>query len=399
MKQTQGTLTFIAQNLYIMSNIPLIEVDAAGELLCSLAPEDYKLPECFAELMKSMLSRVGKQKALLEDYPGLPLCLCIYKSSEDRYFVWGPVQYHSLSTSEQHLLWTVLRKDAESAALCKTTYAKLISSVSSFVFATDEYLLTPPELHSTTVSHPDKESLTRDMVRYMVQQESDMLNNHTYAEEQYSLELLKNGDLEKMQEHMMHYNISYPQVFDTNAWKTEEYMTVAAIGIMARAAIEGGVTSSESFRLSDLFLKKTAQCKSKKEVLSVWKNAFIEFTRLVQECSHRNELNTYVEDCKKDIASKITQKISLDDIAKDLGVEKTYLARLFSASEGITVGQYIRAEKMKLAKNMLIYSSYSIAEIANYLGFDSQSYFGKLFLTETGMTPNQYRRKNHPPEF
>ena len=42
---------------------------------------------------------------------------------------------------------------------------------------------------------------------------------------------------------------------------------------------------------------------------------------------------------------------------------------------------------------MLIYSEYSYLEITNYLGFPSQSYLGKRFKEETGMTLREFRTR------
>lgn len=42
---------------------------------------------------------------------------------------------------------------------------------------------------------------------------------------------------------------------------------------------------------------------------------------------------------------------------------------------------------------MLRYSDYEVKEIANYLSFCSQSYFGNIFRKQTGMTPARYRKK------
>ena len=50
-------------------------------------------------------------------------------------------------------------------------------------------------------------------------------------------------------------------------------------------------------------------------------------------------------------------------------------------------------------KNLLTYSDYSFLEIANYLGFVSQSHLGKQFKTATGMTLKEYRDKYHKEEF
>jgi AraC-like DNA-binding protein len=51
-------------------------------------------------------------------------------------------------------------------------------------------------------------------------------------------------------------------------------------------------------------------------------------------------------------------------------------------------------EKVKLAQNLLVYSEYSLVDISMYLGFSSQSHFGRVFKKYTGLTPNDYRKRN-----
>ena len=176
-------------------------------------------------------------------------------------------------------------------------------------------------------------------------------------------------------------------------------MAVSGITILARLAIEAGLTSSESFLLSDVFLQRVSECHSQSDIIQVVNDAHIAYTELIREHNDNRSLNTYVEDCKKDIMKNIFGVISLSDIARDLGIQPAYLSRLFSHYEGMTVTDYIHEKKMEIAKNMLRYSDRTIAEVADYLKFNSQSYFGKLFKKSTGMTPLAYRKRYHPPEF
>ncbi|MFR8904611.1 MAG: helix-turn-helix domain-containing protein [Blautia wexlerae] len=71
-------------------------------------------------------------------------------------------------------------------------------------------------------------------------------------------------------------------------------------------------------------------------------------------------------------------------MGQKIGVNTSYLSDLFHKVEGTTIQQYIRKEKIRLAENMLRYSDYEIKEIASYLSFCSQSYFGKYFPAADG---------------
>ena len=118
----------------------------------------------------------------------------------------------------------------------------------------------------------------------------------------------------------------------------------------------------------------------------------IEFTELVKRSREERSRLSYVNECKEYIEKNLRNDLKVSDIAPAIGVSRTYLSRLFSQEEGITIQQYIQKEKCRHAAQMLQYSDHSIAQIALYLGFSSQSYFGSCFQTWYGMTPKAYRK-------
>ena len=109
--------------------------------------------------------------------------------------------------------------------------------------------------------------------------------------------------------------------------------------------------------------------------------------------------NPHINRCKNYVFSHLHEMISVPDIAKELNLNANYLLGLFHQCEKISLTDFIRREKMNLAKNLLAYSRYSSSEIATYLGFSSQSHMGKIFKEYTGMTPYQYRRVYGVKEF
>ena len=60
---------------------------------------------------------------------------------------------------------------------------------------------------------------------------------------------------------------------------------------------------------------------------------------------------------------------------------------------GIPIKAYILKAKISTAQNILVFSDFSIAEIADSLGFSSQSAFAATFRKITGLTPLQYRNR------
>ena len=84
-------------------------------------------------------------------------------------------------------------------------------------------------------------------------------------------------------------------------------------------------------------------------------------------------------------------KITLQALAEEVHLSPSHLSKLFHREMGLTISDYIRKKRVEAAGNMLKFSDYSCAEIANYLCFSSESHFIQIFKKEMGKTPKQYR--------
>ena len=85
-----------------------------------------------------------------------------------------------------------------------------------------------------------------------------------------------------------------------------------------------------------------------------------------------------------------------DYLAEQLKHEYTYLSRLFSTVEGLTIEKYMTTQKMERAKELLFYDQLSLAQIADKLGYNSVAYLSSQFKKETGMTITQFRKERGP---
>ena len=84
--------------------------------------------------------------------------------------------------------------------------------------------------------------------------------------------------------------------------------------------------------------------------------------------------------------------LSIQEIAKHLDISEVHLRRIFKISANISPAKYINFLRLEKAKNMLHSSNFTIAEIAESVGFDDQFYFSRLFKKETGLPPVSYRK-------
>lgn len=79
-------------------------------------------------------------------------------------------------------------------------------------------------------------------------------------------------------------------------------------------------------------------------------------------------------------------------ISDQLQHDYSYLSRLFSSVEGITIEKYILKQKIERVKELIFYDELTLSEIAFQLGYSSVAYLSAQFKKETGMTPSVFRK-------
>lgn len=91
------------------------------------------------------------------------------------------------------------------------------------------------------------------------------------------------------------------------------------------------------------------------------------------------------------IKENLAQNLALDDIANAAGISKYHFARKFKNSTGFSPMEYVTLQRCELAKTLLAEKSYSMKQIALLTGFESASYFSKVFFKNTGIHPSKYK--------
>jgi len=92
------------------------------------------------------------------------------------------------------------------------------------------------------------------------------------------------------------------------------------------------------------------------------------------------------------LEAHIMQDISLEEMAKLVGLSQSQFARSFKISTGMPPYKWSLDARIKRAQELLLHGKESIAFIALQTGFADQSHLTKTFRRITGATPNDWRR-------
>lgn len=183
-------------------------------------------------------------------------------------------------------------------------------------------------------------------------------------------------------------------IMSRSSQKQAEYAVVLTVSLFARAAIRAGVDPYHAYNLNDLYLQKISETQNTPTYWSILLDALDTYLNEVKKLLATQTRSIHVLHAKQYIGQNLNKTLSLNEIAAEIGLSPNYLSALFTKAEGVGIKEYIILQRIEAAKNLLMYSDKDIGMIATYIGFCSQSHFGKLFRERTGMTPHVFRSLN-----
>jgi len=102
------------------------------------------------------------------------------------------------------------------------------------------------------------------------------------------------------------------------------------------------------------------------------------------------------------IKSLLIKKVQSGDVEEHFSIseylstalhkEYSYISRLFSEVEGITVEQFFILQKTEKVKELLVYGEQNLSEISFFLGYSSVAHLSAQFKKVTGLTPSQFKK-------
>lgn len=215
----------------------------------------------------------------------------------------------------------------------------------------------------------------------------------TWAAEQELFNRIKDGNMNNFAEMAAKFaagNIGTLSHGDPVRQAKNEGIVFATL--CSRAAILGGVSPEGGYNLADYYILRIEAADSVNAVQYCTGEMLEAFMRRICQCKVNSRYSPAVSTCMDYIETHISEKISLEAMARELGYSSYYLSSKFQKEVGESLNHFISRQKVEQAKQLLANHNISAADVSERLAFSSPSYFTAIFRKYTGVTPSAWQQ-------
>ena len=102
----------------------------------------------------------------------------------------------------------------------------------------------------------------------------------------------------------------------------------------------------------------------------------------------------YIKEAINYIEQNFQNNITIEDIAKVCGINRSYFGKIFRRSTGRSPQEFLMNYRMIKAAELLKLTSLSIADISSAVGYENQLHFSRAFKKKYGISPRECRNRN-----
>ncbi|BFT72321.1 helix-turn-helix domain-containing protein [Paenibacillus sp. P36] len=159
------------------------------------------------------------------------------------------------------------------------------------------------------------------------------------------------------------------------------------------AAEKGGLPPEYVYYISEKFNVLIERTEYLPDLKALCSHMLVEYCEIVNEYSTKY-LNDTVKNAVNYINRNLLMELTLQEIAKNVHANSSYLSRKFRQEVGLNITDFINRQRVEASKTYLQKDQLSITEVAFMVGFNDLNYFTRVFKKYTSKTPTQYIKES-----
>lgn len=236
-------------------------------------------------------------------------------------------------------------------------------------------------------------------VERMFQQKEELSYNNSIELENTLLAIIKTGNVDGIRKFIRAVPRYQAGVVANTPIRLQKNYFISTITLATRAAIAGGMSAEQAFRLSDLYITKAESLSDLQSIQTLYLQSLTDLTIQVNATLQAQrqltirDTNQMIQNCMDYVQKHTHSPLTVQKVADALGYHRSYLSAAFSKATGTQLNDYIYRCKLEESCHLLQYTTKNIGEISDALCFSNQSHYIQRFKKLYGMTPVEYRRR------
>ena len=223
--------------------------------------------------------------------------------------------------------------------------------------------------------------------------DQSMTFHNTYDLEQNVMDMVRKGDYMALAAVIDKSTALKIGTMSDNQLRQLKDTFIVTTTLVSRSAIRGGMNPDDAFTLSDSYIQKCESSNDYCQIINLRYRMIIDFARHVNQLQEAGARSQLVSDVANYIDHHMSETITVEAMAKEFYMSRSYLSKRFKAESNITLTDFILNRKTEEAKYLLRYTDKPLTDISLYLGFSSPGHFSRVFQKYASMSPSDYRKK------
>ena len=353
----------LLRKLEVLWGIPIFYADETGKDIRGIGvfSEKQNPLTVSGELVNALIHQAKEQDvpAICKVF-GKIYFFCV--QSGKVFYLSGPVCVEKLSYVEIHQFYKKYHMPAkEERHPNQMTLNRMLNFVSFLYELLEGKDIQPDKLMEKNNLIEEKEvQEENDTVRIELDKPDGTAYHHTYMEERYVMDCVREGNVEEINERASGL-FEKAGILSKNRFNDQRNLAIVTTTMATREAIAGGVSPADAYRLSDYLINQIDRCQKIEEITELNRRSIYKFTKLVADTRKTRSFSSYTEQCKDYISQNYHHKIYMEDIAEAIGISQGHLSRVFRQDTGEKIQDYILKFRVKRAANLLKYSDATLS--------------------------------------
>lgn len=174
----------------------------------------------------------------------------------------------------------------------------------------------------------------------------------TFDFEQHLLAYVSKGDTEGLTDFFRNHSAGRAGKVASTYLRQLKNIFISTATLVSRAAIEGGMPPEEALSLSDRYIQHCENHTNPEQIINLQYNMVMDYTSQVAELQNGIQYNRFIRSVISYVREHLSDQISVEQMAKDPYVNRSYLSARFKKETGMALSTYIQEQQILRAKNI-----------------------------------------------